>query len=167
VSLVREQVEKKLASPRAEDGRSCNALTEICPTSTEIVSDLGALLPGLVIVEAVYGVLDEREGGGDRDQGAAETQTIDVRIPLQSLVTNDTLVVPSGRTKARLLGFWDPALGSRKQLRVRYTFKRRMHQVVVDDKSPLSMPLQGEFSGPYRLVSAFLTTGLPVAHLVN
>jgi hypothetical protein len=105
------------------------------------LSTAGAtLFSGLVIVEAVYGVLDNAQAGPDEPPA-----TIDVRIALQSLVNNDnTLVVPGGRTKARLLGFWDPALGSRKQLRVRYLFKRRMHSVVVDDKSPLSIPVQGE-----------------------
>lgn len=64
-------------------------------------------------------------------------------VPLQSLVLSSQLVIPAGRSKAHLLGFFDCAYGEKKRLRVRYTFKGRRHEVVLDDTEALAMPLRG------------------------
>lgn len=47
--------------------------------------------------------------------------------------------------QAGLLGFYDPCLGERKCLRVKYQFRSRIHEVTVDDRAPLEMPLRGGF----------------------
>jgi len=41
------------------------------------------------------------------------------------------------------LGFFDPCPGQEKQLRVRYLFKDKIHQAVVNDNDELKIPLQG------------------------
>lgn len=39
----------------------------------------------------------------------------------------------------------DPCIGEKKKLRVRYLFRGKMHEVTVDDTSPLRAPVRGEF----------------------
>lgn len=103
---------------------------------------------GLVILDAHYGLAEcftERglkevvNSGGD----GFETY-IDVTIPVQALVNDSTLVIPGGRSKHNLLGFWDPCLGEKKKLRVRYMFRGKIHEVTVDDTMGLKAPMKGE-----------------------
>lgn len=65
-------------------------------------------------------------------------------IALQSLVANSQLVIPGGRSKSNLLGFYDCAMGEQKQLHVRYLFKGRLHEFTVEDRGAVSAPLRGE-----------------------
>ncbi|KAH7345640.1 hypothetical protein B0J17DRAFT_45666 [Rhizoctonia solani] len=88
---------------------------------------------GLIISEARYGpakFIDDKN------------KTIDVSAPLQLLVNGSQLVIPGSRSKAGLLGFYDPCLGERKSLRVKYTFRSRLHQVTVEDRAPVELPLR-------------------------
>ncbi|KAJ1302061.1 hypothetical protein OPQ81_000895 [Rhizoctonia solani] len=88
---------------------------------------------GLIISEARYGpakFIDDKN------------KTIDVSAPLQLLVNGSQLVIPGSRSKAGLLGFYDPCLGERKSLRVKYTFRSRLHQVTFDDRAPVELPLR-------------------------
>ncbi|KAG8733748.1 hypothetical protein FRC11_003095 [Ceratobasidium sp. 423] len=71
-----------------------------------------------------------------------KNKTIDVSAPLQLLVNSSQLAIPGGRSKAGLLGFYDPCLGERKSLQVKYTFRSRLHQVTVDDRAPVELPLR-------------------------
>lgn len=66
----------------------------------------------------------------------------DVRIPLQALVNKSKLVIPGGRTKANLLGFYDPAMGEKKVLRVRYIFRGQVHDVTFTDKDAVAAPMR-------------------------
>ncbi|KAG0300187.1 hypothetical protein BGZ98_009376 [Dissophora globulifera] len=84
---------------------------------------------GLVIVEAVYGNL-------------ATDLIADVTIALQALVNNSQLVMPGGHSKIHILGFYDPCLGEKKQLKIRYEFQKRIHQVVVADLDHVVLPVQ-------------------------
>lgn len=63
-------------------------------------------------------------------------------VALQALVANSQLVIPAGRSKANLLGFADVAYGEKKKLRVRYSFKGRMHEVTLGDLDALAAPLR-------------------------
>ena len=85
---------------------------------------------GLIILEARYGPIDAPDAG------------IDVALPLQALVLNSQLIIPANRSKAGLVGFYDPSVGSRKELMVRYSFQRRTHTVTVSDLGALSIPLR-------------------------
>ena len=63
-------------------------------------------------------------------------------MALASLVSSSQLVVPGGRSKSNLLGFYDCAMGSKKRLRVRYEFKGRPHETTVGDFEALALPLR-------------------------
>ncbi|SCV69184.1 BQ2448_2204 [Microbotryum intermedium] len=67
----------------------------------------------------------------------------DVTIPLQALVNQSQLVIPAGRSKAHLLGFYDCAFGEKKSLRVRYRFRGAVHECEIADRDALAMPLRG------------------------
>lgn len=66
----------------------------------------------------------------------------DVRVPLQALVNKGQLIVPANRSKANLLGFYDPVMGEKKHLLVVYAFRGLLHQVLVDDWAELAMPMR-------------------------
>ncbi|BGP19685.1 hypothetical protein JCM10213_001861 [Rhodosporidiobolus nylandii] len=98
---------------------------------------------GLVIVEAIYGVLEAV--AEDAKIPEDERRWVDVTVPLQSLLPPSVsqLTIPSGRSKSSLLGFYDPALGEKKQLRVRYRFKGRLHEVTYKDREAVGLPMRG------------------------
>ncbi|CEH19611.1 Molecular chaperone (DnaJ superfamily) [Ceraceosorus bombacis] len=66
----------------------------------------------------------------------------DVRIPLQALAHRDQITIHGGRAKSSLLGFFDPCMGERKHLLVRYLFRGRLHQVIINDVEQLTLPLR-------------------------
>lgn len=90
---------------------------------------------GLVIIEARYGKLDEQSSDPDYPP------SIDVVIPLQYLVEDSQLILHDG-PKTGLLGFYDPRIDEPKALLIRYLFKRKLHQVIINDNEPLQAPLR-------------------------
>ncbi|KAF9434353.1 hypothetical protein BGZ76_008146 [Entomortierella beljakovae] len=88
---------------------------------------------GLIIIEAVYGNLNAEPELG---------LTVDVTIAVQALVYNSQLTMPAGHSKTHILGFYDPCLGEKKQLRIKYEFRRRMHEVVVVDLALVAAPVR-------------------------
>lgn len=95
------------------------------------------------------GFLQEQSNGGSHEQ-SAETQQADsdkqdwwdVTVPVMMLVHRGQLVIPGERQKHKLMGFFDPCMGERKHLVVRYLFRGRLHHVVVDDITQLTAPLR-------------------------
>ncbi|KAF8981304.1 hypothetical protein BGZ46_002979 [Entomortierella lignicola] len=88
---------------------------------------------GLIIVEAFYGNLN----------AAPELGLVaDVTIPVQALVNNSQLIMPAGHSKTHIMGFYDPCLGEKKQLRIKYEFQRRLHEVVVADLASVAAPVR-------------------------
>lgn len=103
--------------------------------------------------EAQQGSADapEEESDDYADEGEFEVEAFarsklycDVKIPLQALVSKSKLVIPGGRSKSNLLGFYDPAMGEKKVLRVRYLFRGQLHEAIFADKDPVAMPMRGE-----------------------
>jgi len=88
---------------------------------------------GLIILEATYGASSPGQ----------DIERLDVTTPVQALVSSSQLAIPGGRSKSGLLGFYDPCMGERKTLRIRYLFRNRTHEVVVDDMAGLLLPLKG------------------------
>jgi len=88
---------------------------------------------GLIILEATYGASSPNH----------DIERLDVTTPVQALVSSSQLAIPGGRSKSGLLGFYDPCMGERKTLRIRYLFRNRTHEVVVDDMAGLLLPLKG------------------------
>lgn len=107
---------------------------------------------GLVILSATYGNLKSFSSAGlgnaqDNPTGTDSSSKrrpdfIDVAVALQALVADSQLVIPPGRSKAGLLGFFDPCLGRRKALRVRYLFRGRLHECTVGDTDGLLAPIR-------------------------
>lgn len=85
---------------------------------------------GLVITAARYGPKDD------------SSTSLDVRVALQALVANSQLLIPSGRSKSGLLGFYDLSPGQAKSLQLEYTFGNRSHRVDYDDFAAVTLPLR-------------------------
>lgn len=118
-------------------------------------------LAGLIIEEAIYGVLEATKEKVDDE---AELRWLDVTgaprffradrrlradsprlaVPLQALLPTSLsqLTIPSGRSKSSLLGFYDPAIGEKKALRIRYRFKGKLHEAVWEDKEAVALPMR-------------------------
>jgi len=72
---------------------------------------------------------------------------MDATIPLQCMVDESCLVIKGGESKAWLSGFYDPCLGEKKQLCVRYMFWGRLHEVVINDDEQLKIPQRAHLLG--------------------
>ncbi|GBE87408.1 DnaJ-domain-containing protein [Sparassis latifolia] len=89
---------------------------------------------GLIIVEALYGPSERDESTKGLD--------VDVTVPVQALVNKSQLYIPGRRSKAGLQGFYDPAAMVAKTLRIRYTFRGRLHYAEFTDHMPVVLPLE-------------------------
>ncbi|KAF9459760.1 hypothetical protein BDZ94DRAFT_1224306 [Collybia nuda] len=88
---------------------------------------------GLIILEATYGATESRDGANDL--------VIDVTVPLQALVRNSQLCIPTSQTKLGIQGFSDPAPFVDKELHIRYSFRGQMHYAEIPDHFPVVLPL--------------------------
>jgi Domain of unknown function (DUF3395) len=84
---------------------------------------------------------------------------INVKIPLQCLVNNSQIIVhtsfkvkllfrsPSQQyrffflSQHELPGFYDPAIGENKVLKVQFKYKNDIKTVVIEDKDEIKLPL--------------------------
>ena len=90
----------------------------------------------LVILSASYGATE-----GSSDQKFSTEQAADVTTALASLVDEDgILFIPPGLRKSGLPGFWDPAPGQDKTLRVRYSYRGHEIDVEVPGRDGLRLP---------------------------
>lgn len=119
---------------------------DIMRVSVEARRDRERREGGLVVIEATWGVEREENGllgtatgllGGEKKKKELVT---DVAIPVQALVENGQLVIQGGIDKSRIIGFYDPAPGMEKVLRVKYLFQGREHEAVVRGKRGLTAP---------------------------
>jgi DnaJ family protein C protein 11 len=65
-------------------------------------------------------------------------------VPLQALLPPNLsqLTIPSGRSKSTLLGFYDPAMGEKKRLRIRYRFRGKVHEAVWEGNEAVALPMR-------------------------
>lgn len=96
-------------------------------------------LGGLVILGAKYGVFDQ-EGELSGEFVADVTIAIAALIDDSSANTGPGLVIPSSVRKSRIPGFWDPAPGKEKTLRVSYSYKGIEGTVEVRGREELILP---------------------------
>jgi len=109
---------------------------------------------GLIILQADYGLASAFTDRGIRHPEEDEhggPMVIDVTIPLQSMTQDSRVTIPGGRSKADLLGFYDPCIGESKKLRIRYLFREKVHEVTVTDKEVLRIPMKGELTLSVRV----------------
>ena len=114
---------------------------------------------GLIIVEALYGILppsnmkripsrlEKKLSENDNlySNFIATDNTarfIDVTIPIQNQVSNSQLFISGGFSKSNMIGFYDPCLGEKKRLRVKYRFQEKIHWVEIGDRETLALPLR-------------------------
>lgn len=90
---------------------------------------------GLIIVEAWYGKLFDLQA----DDQPYQPKIVDVCIPLQCMVQDSKLILQEN-TKVNIPGFYDPCVGEKKHLRVRYEFRGAPHEVTIDNSEPLIIP---------------------------
>ncbi|CEQ39371.1 SPOSA6832_00882, partial [Sporobolomyces salmonicolor] len=65
-------------------------------------------------------------------------------VPLQSLLAPSAsqLTIPPNRSKSHLLGFYDCAVGEKKQLRIRYRFRNKVHVHIYEDREAVGIPMR-------------------------
>jgi DnaJ family protein C protein 11 len=129
--------EVQIARSRAE----ADSLTVILATGIDPYQKAQRQHGGLAILSAKYGVPD-----------APPEEVADVTIAVAALVEyyddgtgkgkkkRGRLVIPAGLRKSRLLGFWDPAPGKTKVLRVRYSWEGEEKEVEVRGGEELRLP---------------------------
>ncbi|KAF4449125.1 putative J domain-containing protein C63.03 [Fusarium austroafricanum] len=99
-------------------------------------------LGGLVILSARYGIPDEYGMLATSEQVADVTIAVAALINESSHTNGPAVVIPCGVRKSRLPGFWDPAPGLDKILRVEYLFKGDAGVVEVGSRDELILPPQ-------------------------
>ena len=96
---------------------------------------------GLLILAARYGDLS----ASDLDQSSAVSAPyIDVSVPLQCMVHDSALILPEGRSKFWLEGFYDPSMGASPQenrLYIRYRFLGALHEAEFGDLEAVAIPV--------------------------
>lgn len=93
---------------------------------------------GLVILHAFYGKFDDEESF---DQIVPDDRStfIDVTIPLQCLVKDSEIVIHTN-VKFELPGFFDPAIGEDKVLKIQYKYRNNVETIELDDKEEIRLP---------------------------
>ncbi len=65
---------------------------------------------------------------------------MDVRIPLQFLISDHSLQILSDQPKSNIEGFYDPCVGESKSLYIEYKFKNEDYQVTFEDNEMIRLP---------------------------
>ena len=127
----RQEKSKEVAEKRSR----AEAAVELMEETMQRIVNTEQAKHGLLIVEAWYGKLFDYES--DKEQ--VEPKVVDVRVPLQCLVMESKLILHD-TSKANIPGFYDPCIGEKKHLRVRYEFRGKPHEVTVNNSEPLVIP---------------------------
>lgn len=146
---LREEVREQNEEKRKEALEAVQLLEEQVARKREIEMSKD----GLVILEAKY-----KGAGRHLDPKEIEESALDVTVALQALVTSQqgdkqgargsaasrdsALVIPGGRSKSDLIGFYDILVGSRKELTINYLFNGRRHFVTYDDFASVAIPMR-------------------------
>lgn len=139
--LLKRQRLKEIEDKRAEKAKEmfekkheAEVAVELMTETVERVINVEQSKHGLLILEAWYGRLFDTQ-----EDGLIQPKVIDVRIPLQCLVVDSKLILHEN-TKVNIPGFYDPCLGEKKHLRVKYEFRGALHEVTVRNSEPLIIP---------------------------
>ncbi|KAG5681382.1 hypothetical protein PVAND_010824 [Polypedilum vanderplanki] len=99
---------------------------------------------GLLILYAFYGKFNDDDDNTSLDKITIheDSSLIDVKIPLQCLVKDSAIVVHSSSLKYDLPGFFDPAIGEDKVLKIQYKYRNQIDSIEFDEKDEIKLPLQ-------------------------
>lgn len=145
--MLRKEWEKEIKVKKSEKAKevlekkkTAEAAVELMQETVERVVNTEQAKHGLLIVEAWYGKLFDHQAVDDAIHNMIqEPKVIDVRIPLQCMVADSKLILRE-TSKAIIPGFYDPCIGERKFLRVKYEFRGVPHEVTVKNSEPLIIP---------------------------
>ena len=129
--------ERKLEKSKEllEKKRDAEAAVELMRETVERIVAAERARHGLIVIEAWYGKLyDTAEG-----HHTFSPKVIDVTVPLQCLVVDSKLILHD-TSKVSIPGFYDPCIGEKKYLRVRYEFRGQLHEVTVENSETLIIP---------------------------
>ncbi|XP_065349572.1 dnaJ homolog subfamily C member 11 [Cloeon dipterum] len=154
----RQANQTRIAQKRREAESSINLMQQ---TYARICSD-EEKKNGLLIIIAVYGVASNIDsfsipaGSSSSSSGnvspvampASQNREIpedciDVTIPLQCLVQQDSKLYLVEGSKNELPGFYDPCIGEDKKLLIQYKFRGKLHETILEDSEALTIPRQG------------------------
>ena len=138
---LREKRNKR-AKEVVERRKMAESAVSLMQESVERIVSTERAKHGLLILEAWYGKLFDQRGrqsDESEDSSDSDPKVIDVRVPLQCLVADSKLILQE-TSKANVPGFYDPCLGEKKYLRVRYEFHGMEHEVTVENSEPLLIP---------------------------
>ena len=116
--------------------KEAESAVELMKETVERVINSERARQGLLIIEASYGKLFGTEDDGS---SFSTPKVIDVHVPLQCLVVDSKLILRES-TKVNIPGFYDPCIGEKKYLRVRYEFRGTPHEVTIENSEPLIIP---------------------------
>lgn len=140
--LLRQQRIQEYENKKAEKAQEmmerkheAEAAVELMTETVERVISIEQSKHGLLILEATYGKIFDTQA----EDELIQPKVVDVRIPLQCLVVDSKLILHES-SKANIPGFYDPCIGEKKHLRVRYEFRGDLHEVTVRDSEPLIIP---------------------------
>ena len=137
---AKEMEEKKMEREKEmkERKREAEAAVELMKETVERIIFIEQGRHGLIIIEGWYGCLFSTQTSVNPMD---PPKVIDVRIPLQCLVTDSKLMLRES-SKCVVPGFYDPCVGEKKHLRVKYKFRDALHEVTVDNSESLIIPRQ-------------------------
>lgn len=131
---IRIEREKEMKERR----REAESAVELMMETVERIQSNEQSRHGLIILEAWYGSLFSTTASHDP---VGLPKVIDVRVPLQCLVADSKLVLRE-TAKSIIPGFYDPCIGEKKYLRVKYRFRGLVHEVTIENNECLVIPRQ-------------------------
>lgn len=135
----RKQQETQVAAAKSRAMADCRLMTDEVNRKREAEEAKG----GLVILQAFYGRHPDASGEMPLEMEEDElTDRVDVTLPLQYMVQNSQLQVPSGTTKSSLIGFYDPVPDEDKWIEIIYLYRHKTHRLLASDVESLRMPLK-------------------------
>ena len=132
-----EEMKEERQKEMTERKKEAESAVDLMKETVERVMSVETARQGLVIIEAWYGCLFSTQ---PRDP-LSPPKVIDVTIPLQCCVIDSKLILRES-SKSMVIGFYDPCIGEKKHLRVRYEFHGDVHEVTIENSEPLVIPRQ-------------------------
>ncbi|XP_003382824.1 PREDICTED: dnaJ homolog subfamily C member 11-like [Amphimedon queenslandica] len=133
-----EEIRMEREREMKERRREAESAVDLMMETVERIQTNEQSRHGLIILEAWYGSLFSTTASHDP---MGLPKVIDVRVPLQCLVADSKLVLRE-TAKSIIPGFYDPCIGEKKYLRVKYRFRGLVHEITIENNECLVIPRQ-------------------------